>query len=230
MKALLVLAGAAIACLGVGCAATKPVTSTVSPSTTFEVVLLDGSVISGDYSPASLLIPRGATVFVDGDLRIHSSGDVVLEGRLIAVDAQAGGASPDAPDIEIITAGWLFIGGEVTGGSGASFADEDGQNFGEVGGDGSGIRIDCSTYTLLAPVRAGQGGAGGAGAQGGNGGNLEFRGNPDGREVEWAPISAVEPAFYGGGGGKGGKGYRSAGGAGGHAGYAIHRSSDAGDE
>jgi hypothetical protein len=189
----------------------------ISPAA-YDLVFEDGAVIAGYYEAESVFIPAGATVVADGDLTIMSTGDVVIEGTLLAAGPTDESEGIDAPRIEIRTSRRLFVGGAVTGGNGLSFADANGQNFGRVGGAGSSVLLSCSTYTLLGTVRAGHGGSGGAGASGGRGGDLHFVGRPDLQQVGFDDASGAETGFFGGVGGAGGRGYRSAGGAGGASG------------
>lgn len=172
-----------------------------------DLVLLDGTEISGILECDDLRVPANAVVRVTGDLAIRATGDIVIEGELRCEDREADSWGADGWDLDLECRGTFLLGpaGQLVGGRGATFDEKDMEHRQLHAGDGSDIRIRCSTLLFHGTMIAGDGGHGGAGADGGRGGDVDVIGAP-GQVAEGGLRD--RGSAQGGQGGQGGRGWQ----------------------
>jgi hypothetical protein len=183
--------------------AMTPLTSacrSVSPAPRDEVSAA-APALHGLISAESFVIPRGTTVFVDGDVCIVAATVVRVEGSLIALNASDVGRN-DAPNIEITCPLAIDIPGVVGGGEGRSPGAEP-----IPGGHGSKIVLTAPVVYIDGSVTSGKGGDGGSGAKGGAGGDALVNGYMLVRHTDGH--SSLTGAAGGSGGYPGGEGGES---------------------
>ncbi len=133
------------------------------------------STLAGKVTVTHLNIPVGQTTLVKSDVEIDATGDVIIDGQLVADDSPADGYS-----ITINTGGDVRITGVIQAGDGAQnirqtiSADETGlSNTGEDGYNGGTICIHAGGELMVeygVVMQAGNGSAGLPGTRGGMGG------------------------------------------------------------
>jgi len=160
-----------------------------------DVTLQDGDHFQGLLEADDVLIPQGATVWVDNDLLIHASGNVSIEGTLRAID-RGDDESKAAPGIAIVAQSTIDITGSVLGGRGKSYPQTI-ECTGIEGGRGSDLLMRAPVINVNGIVRAGSGGHGGAGAKAGDGGSAQLFGLTLSRDA------SAQNGVYGGAGGDG---------------------------
>lgn len=156
----------------------------------------DGATLGGRIDVDRLLVPAGATVWVESDLELVGRGDLVIDG---ALRARPGLHGPNREGIalHLHTSGAIIVRGQLLAGDGA-----DGAAPGEAGGRGGSLRLEAPLVVASTDLVAGQGGRGGLGAAGGDGGDILITG------LALAPSDWLgeRPALRAGQGGMGGAG------------------------
>lgn len=128
-------------------------------------------------------------VWVDDDLRIEASGEIAIEGQLLAVDREADALRSDGVHIELVAGKQISISGQIRGGRGADRLGADGQ-----GGNGSDIVLRAPLVRNTGLVSGGDGGRSGSlQAKGSRGGNVELRGTAAG-----TPGGTLPTGYFGG--------------------------------
>lgn len=177
-----------------------------------ELILVDGSVISGLVSAENITVEEGSVVFVRGDAQLRATQDIIIRGVIRVLDVELPGKDSDhAGFLDLEAQGRLLLFGQIYGGQGRSFPSEMADYYyGRSGGDGSSIRLCAPDLSIpLGFVRAGDGGVGGACSRGGKGGTLFLTGRPlltDGIPEETLEAMPFHVGKLTGKGAKGGRG------------------------
>lgn len=164
----------------------------------------NGARLHGALEVATLHLPPSHIAYVTDDLTIRVRGDATIEGTLVAIRDEE---RRDAPDIRIVSGGFLCVMGVVHGAPGRGFTVEE---LGETGGSGTALWLQGSTVWVGGHTVSGPGGQGGGGTAGGVGGFNVLVGDTVPAGVE---IPAERAAGIGASGGRGGPGTTLGGGA-----------------
>ncbi|HPF14523.1 MAG: hypothetical protein H6830_06500 [Planctomycetes bacterium] len=134
--------------------------------------------LEGRVELDSFWVPLDETVWVTGDLELHCSGPLCIEGTLRVAPDRYGSDGYDGPDLWLSSDTRLVIPGQVLGGPGAPAFEGAASpvNMTWVGGDGSDVYLVAPEIALDGLVRAGDGGSSGPNALGGRGGSVDVRG------------------------------------------------------
>jgi hypothetical protein len=157
--------------------------------------------IGGTMVVDRFVIPEGQTVIAEEDLVVASRSEIVIDGSLIASNADAW-FRPDAPSITLIAAERIVIDGAIALGRGL-----DGPDLEQPGGKGGDLYLAAPLIlSSLNQIRAGDGGTGAPGVpgfragRGGAGGDVEVFAHAVIGDGD-SPLT-----FVGGAGGRGGAG------------------------
>lgn len=135
--------------------------------------------IGGNISISNFTVPAGQATLVTSDLTVNASGNIRVEGSLIAADSQPGGKGIS---VSLIAAGDIEVMGIVQAGGGGAAPGAPGKEINisqqnstdQPGGNGGEVELSAGGNLMIragAMVGSGNGGQGGTGLIGGAGGS-----------------------------------------------------------
>lgn len=89
-----------------------------SRETSSESVPVDAIRLSGEIRMDQFFVPQGEVVYVEGDLRILCRTSIIIDGDVRCVDVDGANEARDAPALELVSEGLIYIAGRIDGGDG----------------------------------------------------------------------------------------------------------------